>query len=65
MPFLECAEKRERVRVVRPGAHLAIKSRHRLEVVVHDVGWRLGQDIERAVMPPAEIRHEDFDPRDR
>ena len=49
--------------VIRTGARLLVEPRHGFEIVVHDVGRALGQDIERDVEPAAEIRHEHFDTR--
>ena len=63
MARLEVLEELERVRVVAARARLAVEARHGLEVVVHDVGRRGVEDLERALEAPAEVGDEDLDAR--
>ena len=60
---LEVLQQAQRMRVVGARPRLPVEARHRLEVVVHHVGRRRAQDVERAVEAAAEIRHQHFDLR--
>ena len=53
------------MRVVGARPRLLVQARHRLEVVVHHVGRRVTEDVERALQPAAEIGHQHLDPRGR
>jgi hypothetical protein len=58
---LEGLEQVERVRVVGAGARLLVEARHGFHVVVHDVGRRGGEDVERDLDAAAEVGHQHFD----
>src|SRR6266487_49559 len=51
------------MRVVRARPRLLVQPRHGLEIVVHHVGRRFGQDVEGALEAATKIRHQDLDPR--
>ncbi len=53
------------MRVIGAGPRLAIQPRHRFEIVIHDVGRRLRQHVERAIQASAEVRDQHFDLRSR
>jgi len=59
----ELAEQPQRMRVVRSGPRDPVQSRHRLEVVIHYIGWRFSQNLQGTLEAPAKIRHQDFDLR--
>src|SRR5438552_3616294 len=65
VPALELLQQRERVPVIAAGPCLFIQAGHRLQVVIHDVGWCGGEDLERAVEAAAEIGNQNFDGRAR
>src|SRR4051812_35793907 len=58
---LELLQKGKRVLVVAAGSRLLIEPRHGLEVVIHHVGWRRRQNLQRAVHPATEVWHQYFD----
>ncbi|MPM65451.1 hypothetical protein SDC9_112347 [bioreactor metagenome] len=62
---LELLEQVQRELVVRARTRFLVKARDGLEVVVHHVRRRGLEDLERAVIAATEIRHEDFDLRQR
>ena len=51
--------------VVRTRARLFVQTRHRLDVVVHDIGRRSAQNRQGAVVAATEIGHQDFNLRGR
>ena len=62
---LELLQKPQRMRVIPARSRLAVKARHRLEVVVHHVRRRGTKYLQRMLQPAAEIRHQHFDRRVR
>src|SRR4051812_42593077 len=63
MNALELLQQLERMEVVSARPRSLVEARHGLEVVVHHVGRRRLQNLERALQPAAEIRHQHFDRR--
>src|SRR5258706_7658740 len=48
------------MRIVAARTRLAVQARHGLQIVVHHVWRRGGEDLERALQAAAEIRHQDL-----
>ena len=60
---LEFFQQVQRELVVAAGARFFVQALRGFQVVVHHVGWRQGEDAERAVIAAAEVGHQHFNLR--
>ena len=61
--LFELFEQIQAERIVAAGPRFFVETRHGFHVVVHHIGRRGFQNFQCAVIPPAEVGHQDFDLR--